>query len=121
MSFPSADSFHSYEQLGIVGILLLVLLAGIMIFLWVAMKVIWLSKAFVQALGKMSDAHLTAARETVSVLSGISGNQDRLVDLVTEHHHRLDDLLSCPTPECPAKPRKLTQPPSFLKMSQQPM
>lgn len=120
MSIPDASTFHSYEQLGIVGILLLVLLFGIAIFLWAARKAIWVAREFVGALGRMSDAHLNTSKETVSVLTTLSGNQDRLVDIVTEHHHRIDDLLSCPVKECPAKPRKMTDH-SFLKMSQQPM
>lgn len=118
MNIPDASTFHSYEQLGIVGILLLVLLFGIAIFHWFARKAIFVAKEFVGALGRMSDAYLTTSKETVSVLASLSGNQDQLIAIVTEHHRRIDDLLSCPAQECPAKPRKMTEN-SFLKMSQQ--
>jgi hypothetical protein len=101
-TIPSASDIHSYEEkLGIVGILLLCLIVGIVIFLWF-MKRIMATGA------SISKSHLEMSNKTVEVLTTLSGSLSDVKESVTEHHRRLDDLLSCPAPKCPAKPGKLT-------------
>lgn len=99
---PSASDIHSYEEkLGIVGILLLCLVVGIIIFLW-------FMKRFMSVGSSISKSHLEMSKQNVAVLTALTGSVNQVKESVAEHHRRLDDLLSCPAPKCPAKPGKLT-------------
>lgn len=90
---PTAHTFKTYEQLGNVGILLLILF----VFLLVGAKVFgWLKEFGQQVLAQLGKQ--TMALENVKHSNAsMEINQTRL-------HERLDSLFRCPARPCPLRP-----------------
>lgn len=90
---PSAETFMSYERLGIVGILLLVLLIALMVgnrvFGWVKEY----GTKVLEQLNKQTMALENVKQSNASMEVG----QMRL-------HARMDDILRCPARPCPLRP-----------------
>jgi len=90
---PSAETFHSYEKLGSVGILLLILFVGLL----VGGKVFgWLKEFGQQVLAQLGKQTLALENVKQSNAS-MEVNQSRL-------HERLDALFRCPARPCPLRP-----------------
>jgi hypothetical protein len=94
---PSADTLRSYETLGNIGILLLVLFVFLVVGYFVGNTVLSWGKEFG---GKVLDqlTRQTLALENVKQSNAsMEINQARL-------HERLDNLFRCPWKACPLRP-----------------
>lgn len=110
-ALPSAETLHSYEKLGIVGILLLVMLIGLMLVTWVFHKVFGKVFGWVKEFGGNVLEQLnkqTLALENVKQSNAsMEINQARL-------HERLDTNLRCPLRPCPMRPTDHVEAPQSI-------
>ena len=99
VAIPSAGVLQDYEQLTIVGILLLVLAVclGVLLMLF---------RQFIRWGNAASKAHSEQIAEQTRVLTTLTEHLDGLKDSHTELHRRLDNILLCPDHDCPVRPKR---------------
>ncbi len=89
---PSAETVASYERLGIVGILLLLLFVGLI----VARSIMKFVKELIADQKELTAASVQAITKSTDAVEALRDSADTL-------HRRLDETLSCPKRECPIR------------------
>ena len=100
-SVPSAETLSGYERLGIVGILLLVLSVSLIV-------LFFLLRHFAKTGAEISQQHSAFVAKQTEILSGLTSAVNANTASANTLHGRIDRILECPLPKCPAQPRKFT-------------
>lgn len=106
---PSPETISGYEKLGIIGILLLVLIAGMIVIAWA-----------VKQMRSVATQFFGFVTEQTKALTAFKSAHEEQQETQVRMHERLDNLFSCTRPGCPIFSMRKSQQKDASRFSESP-